>query len=135
MNKRIVKRIRAIQQSIPSVPAEEAVVIPSIMSGITILNAPKRKRGRPAKSRLPVEPKARGRKIKWTDLQRQLLLSYVKQYRSDHPGTLDADALRAYRSELAEQIGVHHLSRLLPSLKTLQNNLSIARQSFPEKSS
>lgn len=123
MNKRIVKRIRAIPQKVPSVPAEDTLlVIPTIMSGMTIL-------------RPPVEPKPRGRKIKWTDRQRQLLLSYVTQYRSDYPGTLDTDALREYRSQLAEQIGVHRLSKLLPSLKTLQNNLSIARQSFPEKSS
>lgn len=132
---KVKDRIRAMPRKTIVTSSGAAEVVPTIMTGTTVLNAPVRKRGRPAKLKEPLtEPTPRGRKMKWTKQEQQSLLRHVEQYKNGHPSARDADALRAYKIALAEKIGVHFRSPKLPSLKTLQNSLSLARQSFPEKS-
>lgn len=72
--------------------------------------------------------------MKWTGEELQSILRYVDQYRKSHPNSSYSDALRAFRDALAEKMNVHHRNSELPSLKTLQNVLSQARHTFPEKS-
>ena len=122
--------IRAMRNKVAATSAGPAVVIPNILDGVEILNAPVQKRGRPLKSstiRAPANKQARGRKKKWTSEARQCLIDQVDRYQSEHPGTTDVQALEHYRKMRADQLGVHLRSDEIPNVKTLQNVLRESR--------